>query len=221
MPRWRSLDLPHDWSIEGPFAQNEPSGGPGANAPTGIGWYRKHFRVPAFYKDRKVSIEFDGVYQNSEVWINGHYLGKRPFGYISFAHDITPHLNWNGDNAVAVKVDNSRQPSSRYYSGLGHLPAYLAGRGEPTHVAHWGTFVTTPRVTKEPPRSTPRRACGTRMSASRGVHAGRAPYSIAMARSCGPRKSRRKSAPATNTSSSQELSVEKAEPVECERTLSL
>ena len=75
---WRTLDVPHDWSIEGPFAQNEPSGGSGANAPTGIGWYRKRFRVPASYKGREVSIEFDGVYQNSEVWINGQYLGKRP-----------------------------------------------------------------------------------------------------------------------------------------------
>ena len=78
---WRTFDLPHDWSVEGPFAQNEPSGGAGGNAPTGIGWYRKRFRVPASYKDRKIAIEFDGVYQNSEVWINGQYLGKRPFGY--------------------------------------------------------------------------------------------------------------------------------------------
>jgi beta-galactosidase len=146
---WRSLDLPHDWSIEGPFAQNELSGGPGANAPTGIGWYRKHFRVPASYRDRKVSIEFDGVYQNGEVWINGHYLGKRPFGYISFAHDITPHLNWNGENAVAVKVDNSRQPSSRYYTGSGIYRHTWLVAVNPTHVAHWGTFVTTPRVSKD------------------------------------------------------------------------
>src|SRR6516164_3673296 len=75
---WRSLDLPHDWSVEGPFAQNEPSGGAGGNAPTGVGWYRKRFRAPSALQDRKVSIEFDGVYQNSEVWINGHSLGKRP-----------------------------------------------------------------------------------------------------------------------------------------------
>lgn len=84
---WRTLDLPHDWSIEGPFAQSEPSSGAGGNAPTGIGWYRKRFRLPAAYANRKVSVEFDGVYQNSEVWINGQYLGKRPFGYISFAYD--------------------------------------------------------------------------------------------------------------------------------------
>ncbi len=148
-PDWRGLDLPHDWSIEGPFAQNEPSGGAGANAPTGIGWYRKHFRVPASYADRKVSVEFDGVYQNSEVWINGHYLGKRPFGYISFAYDLTPHLNRNGDNVVAVKVDNSRQPSSRWYSGSGIYRHTWLTAVNATHVAQWGIFVTTPRVTKE------------------------------------------------------------------------
>jgi beta-galactosidase len=146
---WRTLDVPHDWSIEGPFAQNEPSGGAGGNAPTGVGWYRKRFRVPAAYKDRKVSLEFDGVYQNSEVWINGQYLGKRPFGYISFAYDITPHLNLNGENVVAVKVDNSVQPGSRWYSGSGIYRHTWITAVNPTHVALWGTFVTTPRVAKE------------------------------------------------------------------------
>jgi beta-galactosidase len=146
---WRSLDLPHDWGIEGPFAQNEPSGGAGGNAPTGIGWYRKHFRVPESYKGHKVSVEFDGVYQNSEVWINGHYLGKRPFGYISFAYDITPHLNLTGENVAAVKVDNSRQPNSRWYSGSGIYRHTWLTAVNPIHVAQWGTFVTTPRVAKE------------------------------------------------------------------------
>jgi beta-galactosidase len=146
---WRGLDLPHDWSVEGPFAQNELSGGAGGNAPTGIGWYRKHFRTPALSKDRKVSIEFDGAYQNSEVWINGHYLGKRPFGYISFAYDLTPHLLANGDNVIAVKVDNSRQPGSRWYSGSGIYRHTWLTSANATHVAQWGTFVTTPRVAKE------------------------------------------------------------------------
>ncbi len=146
---WRSLDLPHDWSVEGPFAQNEPSGGAGGNAPTGIGWYRKHFRVPGSYKDRKVMVEFDGVYQNSEVWINGQYLAKRPFGYISFAYDITPHLNMTGENVIAVKVDNARQPGSRWYSGSGIYRHTWLTAVNPTHVAQWGTFVTTPRVSKE------------------------------------------------------------------------
>jgi len=146
---WRSLDLPHDWSVEGPFATTEPSGGSGGFAPTGIGWYRKHFRLPASSKDRKVSVEFDGVYQNSEVWINGQYLGKRPFGYISFAYDLTPHLNAGGENVVAVKVDNSLQPASRWYSGSGIYRHTWLVAVNPVHVAHWGTFVTTPRVSKE------------------------------------------------------------------------
>ncbi len=146
---WSSLDLPHDWSVEGPFAQNEASGGPGGYAPTGIGWYRKHFRVPAPYKDRRVTLEFDGVYQNSEVWINGHYLGKRPFGYISFAYSVTPYLNLTGDNVVAVRVDNSRQPGSRWYSGSGIYRHTWITALNPVHVARWGTFITTPGVRRE------------------------------------------------------------------------
>src|SRR5579883_1506851 len=145
---WRALDLPHDWSIEGPFSQSEPSGGSGGFAPTGIGWYRKRFRVPTAYRGRKVSVEFDGVYQNGEVWINGQYLGKRPYGYISFAHDLTSHLNFTGDNVIAVKVDNSAQPGSRWYSGSGIYRHTWLSALNPLHVARWGTFVTTPRVTK-------------------------------------------------------------------------
>jgi beta-galactosidase len=145
---WRGLDLPHDWSVEGPFSQNELSAGSGGYAPTGIGWYRKRFRLPASYQDRKVSIEFDGVYQNGEVWINGHYLGKRPYGYISFAYDLTPHLN-AGENVVAVKVDNSPQPGSRWYSGSGIYRHTWLLAVNPVHVVQWGTFVTTPRVAKE------------------------------------------------------------------------
>jgi beta-galactosidase len=146
---WRNLDLPHDWSIEGPFAQDAPSGGAGGYAPTGIGWYRKHFRIPAAFQGRKVSVEFDGVYQDSEVWVNGHYLGKRPFGYISFAYDITAQLNPAGENVIAVKVDNSRQPGSRWYSGSGIYRHTWLTAVNPAHVAQWGAFVTTPRVAKE------------------------------------------------------------------------
>jgi beta-galactosidase len=146
---WRSLDLPHDWSVEGPFTEKEPSGGPGGYAPTGVGWYRKRFRVPASVKGRVVTIEFDGVYQNSEVWINGHYLGLRPFGYISFGYDLTPHLNAAGENVIAVKVDNSRQPGSRWYSGTGIYRHTWLTATNAVCVAQWGTFVTTPRVSKE------------------------------------------------------------------------
>jgi len=144
--QWRTLDLPHDWSIEGPFVNTNPSGGAGGFAPTGIGWYRKTFRVPPTWRDRKVAIQFDGVYMNSEVWINGHYLGKRPFGYISFAYELTPHLNFSGDNVVAVKVDNSRQPNSRWYSGSGIYRHTWLSAVHPIHVPDWGTFVMTPRV---------------------------------------------------------------------------
>ncbi|HWB85039.1 MAG TPA: glycoside hydrolase family 2 TIM barrel-domain containing protein [Bryobacteraceae bacterium] len=146
---WRKLDLPHDWSIEGPFSTNEPSGGAGGYAPTGIGWYRKRFRLPASYRGRRVAVEFDGVYQNGEVWVNGHYLGMRPYGYISFGYDITPHLNAGGENEIAVKVDNSRQPSCRWYSGSGIYRHTWLVATNPVHVARWGTFVTTPRVRKE------------------------------------------------------------------------
>jgi beta-galactosidase len=146
---WRNLDLPHDWSIEGPFAQTEPSGGAGGYAPTGTGWYRKHFRVAPAYSDRQVFVEFDGVYQNSEVWINGQYLGKRPFGYISFAYDLTPYLNAAGDNVIAVKVDNSRQPSSRWYTGSGIYRHTWLTAVHPLHIGQWGTFVTAPRVNKD------------------------------------------------------------------------
>ena len=95
---WRRLDLPHDWSVEGPFDPPSPSGAPGGFLPGGIGWYRKSFKVPSGAEGRKVFIEFDGIYMNSEVWINGHHLGKRPYGYIGFEYDLTPHLDLTGDN---------------------------------------------------------------------------------------------------------------------------
>ena len=145
---WRNLDLPHDWSIEGPFLQSAPSGGPGGFAPAGIAWYRKRFRLSPAQRDRKVSIEFDGVYQNSEVWVNGTYLGKRPYGYISFAYDVTPHLDTYGDNWIAVRVDNSRQPNSRWYSGSGIYRHTWLVAVNPVHVARCGTFVMTPQVAR-------------------------------------------------------------------------
>jgi beta-galactosidase len=142
---WRSIDFPHDWSIEGPFAQNEPTGGPGGYLPTGIGWYRKRFQIPETYRGRKATLEFDGIYQNSEVWINENYLGRRPYGYISFAYDLTPWLR-RGDNVVAVRVDNSRQPNSRWYSGSGIYRHTWLTVTNHIHIAQWGTFVTTPRI---------------------------------------------------------------------------
>ena len=146
---WTAVDLPHDWSVEGPFGEKEPSGGTGGYLPTGVGWYRKRFSLPDARRDRMVTIEFDGAYMNSEVWINGHYLGKRPYGYIPFAYDLTPHLNPRGDNMLAVKVDNSRQTNCRWYSGSGIFRHTWILETNPLHVAYWGSFVTTPRVSKD------------------------------------------------------------------------
>ncbi len=145
---WRDVDLPHDWSIEGPVDQNAPSSGNGAYLPTGIGWYRKRFRLPAADRGRVVTLEFDGVYQNSEVWINGQYLGLRPYGFVPFAYELTPYLKFDAENVVAVKVDNSRQTNCRWYSGSGIYRHTWLLKTNPVRVAHWGTFVTCPHVSK-------------------------------------------------------------------------
>jgi beta-galactosidase len=146
---WRTLDLPHDWSIEGPFDEKEPSGLCGAYLPTGIGWYRKRFRLPNAYENKKLTIEFDGVYELSEVWINGHFLGKRPYGYVPFFYDLTPYVKLGSDNVIAVKVDNSHQTNCRWYTGSGiYRHTWLLSTNQ-VHVAPWGTFVSSDRVSKE------------------------------------------------------------------------
>jgi beta-galactosidase len=146
---WKRVDLPHDWSIGGPFGEKEPAGGSGGYLPTGIGWYRKRFDLPGSYKNRQFTVEFDGVYQNSEVWMNGQYLGKRPYGYAPFFYDLTPHVFLGRENLMAVKVDNSRQTNCRWYSGSGiYRHAWLLSTSR-VHVAHWGTFITVPQVSKD------------------------------------------------------------------------
>jgi beta-galactosidase len=146
---WRDVDLPHDWSIESPFGEKEPSGGPGAYLPTGVGWYRKRFRLPETHRGKLIVLEFDGVYQNSEVWINGQYLGLRPYGYIPFAYELTPHLRLGAENVVAVRVDNSLQTNCRWYSGSGIYRHTWLLATNPLRVAYWGTFITYPRVSKD------------------------------------------------------------------------
>src|SRR4051812_38339617 len=106
--RWRSLYLPHDYSIEQEFKKDAPAKPDGGALPGGIGWYRKTFTVPAADRNKNIFIEFDGVYRYSEVWINDHYLGLRPSGYISFRYDLTPYLKFGEKNSIAVKVDNSK-----------------------------------------------------------------------------------------------------------------
>ena len=147
---WRQLDLPHDWSIEGPYDEHAPTAGPGGFLPTGIGWYRKIFRLPESDRGRSARVQFDGVYQHSTVWINGHELGTRPYGYSTFSYDLTPHLKF-GDtpNVIAVRVDNSSQPNSRWYSGSGIYRHTWLAVTDPLAIAPDGVFVTTPEVTAE------------------------------------------------------------------------
>ena len=116
---WRKLDLPHDWAVEGDFSIDNPSGTGGGALPGGIGWYRKTFVPSSADSDRLWRIDFDGVYMNAEVFVNGESLGVRPYGYISFGYDITPLLKWDAENVIAVRVDNAEQPNSRWYSGCG------------------------------------------------------------------------------------------------------
>ncbi len=144
---WRQLDLPHDWSIEGTFSADHPATPGGGALPGGIAWYRKSFFLPGSDKGRNIFVDFDGIYQNGEVWINGHYLGIRPYGYSSFRHELTQYLKFgNKPNVISVKVDNSNQPNSRWYSGSGiYRNTWLVKTG-PVAVDHWGTFVTTPQV---------------------------------------------------------------------------
>jgi beta-galactosidase len=152
---WRKVDIPHDWSIEGPFDQKNPTGGAGAFLPAGIGWYRKHFVAQPEFAHQRVWVEFDGVMANSEVWINGFRLGKRPYGYVSFAYDLTGHLNFNEkDNVLAVRADNSGQPASRWFSGAGIYRHVRLVAENPVHIERWSTFVTTPEIT--PQRATVR-----------------------------------------------------------------
>jgi beta-galactosidase len=145
--KWRTLDLPHDWSIEGSFSQKNLSTANEGGLPTGIGWYRKTFTLPISSKSKNIIINFDGVYRNSEVWINGHYLGKRPNGYISFNYDLTGYLKFgNQANVIAVKVDNSEQPNSRWYSGSGIYRNVWLTTVDKIHFKQWGTFITTPQI---------------------------------------------------------------------------
>ena len=140
---WRHLDLPHDWAIEGDFSPANPSGASGGALPGGIGWYRKHFSVNSKEKNKRYVIAFDGVYMNATVYVNGHKLGTRPYGYSSFEYDITPYINKVGDNVVAVRVNNSDQPNSRWYSGCGIYRHVWLKKSAESYITQWGQYVST------------------------------------------------------------------------------
>lgn len=145
--KWRKLNLPHDWSIESDFKKDAPATNQGGSLPGGIGWYRKTFFVPAADSFRNHRIEFDGVYRNSEVWINGNYLGKRPYGYVPFYYDLTKYLNYGKKNVIAVKVDNSHQPDSRYYTGSGIYRDVKLVSTRSFQFIPRSIFITTPQIT--------------------------------------------------------------------------
>jgi beta-galactosidase len=142
---WVTLALPHDWSIFNDFNEHSPAGHGGGCLDGGIGWYRKTFSIPSDYKDKKVFLEFDGAYMNSQVWINGKSLGTRPYGYSSFEYDLKPYLVYGGSNVIAVRLNNN-QPTSRWYSGSGIYRNVWLTALNPTHVDYCGMFVTTPSV---------------------------------------------------------------------------
>ncbi len=144
---WRKLDVPHDWSIAGPFDQAAPANGSGAWLPSGVAWYRKEIPLPADLKDQRVWVEFDGVMANSDVWINGQLLGHRPNGYVSFRYDLTDHLKPGGANLLVVKADTSAQPASRWYAGAGIYRHVRLVTAHSVHVEPWGVYATTPEAT--------------------------------------------------------------------------
>ena len=141
---WRRLNVPHDWAREGDFYVGNPSGASGGALPGGVGWYRKKFEVRGL-KDEVFFLEFDGVYMNSTVYVNGQKVGFRPYGYSSFEYDITSYLK-EGENMVAVRVDNSDQPNSRWYSGCGIYRHVWLTQTHPVHIKHWGVFVHDGKV---------------------------------------------------------------------------
>lgn len=146
---WRKLDLPHDWSIEGKIDPKNPTGKDGGYFPAGVAWYRKTFKVPEEWKGKNVSIYFEGVYMNSEVFINGVSLGTHPYGYSSFSYNLSPHLAFGQENVIAVRVDNSQHKNSRWYSGSGiyrHVWMMVTGA---VHVDNWGVAITTPEVSSK------------------------------------------------------------------------
>lgn len=144
---WRVLNLPHDWSIEGKIEKS--NSGRNAWMPGGIAWYRKTVFVEKTAINKEIKIEFDGVYKNSSLWVNGHYVGSQHDGYTSFYFDITPFLNFGSENKIALKVDNSTIPNCRWYSGSGIYRNVWLTTTNKLAISQWGTFVTTPKITKE------------------------------------------------------------------------
>ena len=142
---WRSVAVPHDWSIEGDFNRSNAMSAASGYLPAGVGWYRRTITAPPAWSGKRVMIEFEGVYMNADVWLNGEHLGFHPYGYTEFHYDVTSQLK-PGANTLVVKVDNSHELNSRWYSGSGIYRHVWVTVTDPVHVAPWGVFVTTPDV---------------------------------------------------------------------------
>jgi beta-galactosidase/beta-glucuronidase len=143
---WRTVDLPHDWSVEGPYSPHNASAT--GYLPGGIAWYRKNIEIPESEQGQKVYIYFEGIYRNGEVFINGKSLGIRPNGYISYLYDLTPFLRFGGKNTLAVRVDHSKSIDSRWYTGSGiYRDVYLV-YANPVHISQWGVFYQTKMMNK-------------------------------------------------------------------------
>jgi beta-galactosidase len=144
---WRTLNLPHDWAVELPFdgrgSESHGYKAIGRNFPeNSVGWYRKSFSIPAADLGRHITVEFDGAFRDSMVWVNGFYVGRQASGYTSFSYDLTDYLNYGGENVIAVRVDASLE-EGWFYEGAGIYRHVWLSKTAPLHVAHWGTFVTT------------------------------------------------------------------------------
>lgn len=136
--KWQSVNVPHDWSVKGQLSPTLASCT--GYLPGGIAWYRKSINVPQSKSGEKVYLYFEGVYNRSEVFINGHSLGKRPNGYISFAYDATPYVKYGGENTISVRVDHSQSADSRWYSGSGIYRNVWLVYANPVHITQWGVY---------------------------------------------------------------------------------
>ena len=147
---WKTLNVPHDWSIEKGYKKDGETASSTGFVEGGIGWYRKYFTLNSDDTKNHISILFDGVYNNSEVWINGHFLGKRPNGYSSFSYSLTEYLKFDGsENVIAVKVNRKAYADSRWYTGSGIYRKVQLIKQSKLHIAQWGIQITTPEVTNE------------------------------------------------------------------------
>jgi len=145
--QWRQLNLPHDWGIEGPFKQEYP-GETGKLPWWGVGWYRKHLAIPASDAGRRIYLDVDGAMSYATVWLNGQFVGGWPYGYASWRVDLTPLVKAGADNVLAIRLDNPKD-SSRWYPGGGIYRNVWLVKTAPVHIAHWGTYVTTPEVSAQ------------------------------------------------------------------------